>query len=211
MSVLTSPTGYNLQLGDLVVAMVAAINDKGEGQFSGTNIIGALAETPPQTPPTGPARGILTTETQLDVNWEFLTTYEQTGGTDIISYELDMDDGLGGSFVEVIGYTTPFALNSFLITFDIVSGRNYALKYRAQNVHGWSPDFSPITYILAATVPAIPVGEPQTSIADTEVNVRISWQAPTSTGGTGVVINSYVIEVQLKDGTYQQVCDGTDP
>lgn len=55
-----------------------------------------------------------------------------------------MDDGLGGSFVEVVGFTDPYSLNSFLITANIVSGRNYAFKYRAFNVHGWS-DFSSIS------------------------------------------------------------------
>lgn len=128
MGVLTS--SFSLVLGDLVVAKVAAINSKGQGQYSGTNVIGALVETPPQSPQAGPARGPLTSETQLDVNWEFLTTYEHTGGTVITSYELQMDDGQGGTFVEMVGYTTAYSLNSFLITATIVSGRNYALQYR---------------------------------------------------------------------------------
>ncbi len=62
---------------------------------------------------------------QIDVMWDFLVSYEQTGGTSITSYELQMDDGLGGSFVEVVGYTNPYSLNSFLITANVVSGRNY--------------------------------------------------------------------------------------
>ena len=52
-------------------------------------------------------------------------SYEQTGGAEITSYELQMDDGLGGSFVEAVGFTNPYSLNSFLITANVVSGRTY--------------------------------------------------------------------------------------
>jgi len=121
-----------------------------------------------------------------------------------------MDDGLGGTFVEVVGFTTPYTLNSFLITSTINSGRNYSVRYRVANVHGWS-DFSPVTLIRAATVPSIPVGEPETSIPSVETNVHITWTAPTSTGGSGIVISAYIIQVMLKDGSYVTVCDGTDP
>ena len=47
MALLISDTDFNLDLGDLVVAKVAAINSKGNGQFSGTNILGALVQVPP--------------------------------------------------------------------------------------------------------------------------------------------------------------------
>lgn len=93
---------------------------------------------PPQAPENGPTRAALTTETQIEVGWEFLTSYEQTGGATITSYEVQMDDGLGGTFVEVVGFTAPYTLNSFLITSNVVSGRNYQLRYRAKNDHGWS-------------------------------------------------------------------------
>jgi hypothetical protein len=70
-----------------------------------------------------------------------------------------MDDGQGGNFVEKVGYTTPYTLNSILITSNIASGRTYKFKYRAQNIHGWG-EFSDEAEILAATIPSAPDGEP---------------------------------------------------
>lgn len=38
---------FNLVLGNLVVAMVRASNEKGTGQYSGTNTVGALIQQVP--------------------------------------------------------------------------------------------------------------------------------------------------------------------
>ena len=85
-----------------------------------------------------------------------------------------MDDGLGGSFNEVVGFKELYTLNSLMITSNIGSGRTYRFQYRAKNIHGWG-DFSPISYILAATVPSAPVGEPETQVLTDETQVTISW------------------------------------
>ena len=44
---LVNPETYDLDQGDLLVAQIAARNEKGQGSFSGTNIIGALIEKIP--------------------------------------------------------------------------------------------------------------------------------------------------------------------
>ena len=36
-----------------------------------------------------------------------------------------MNDGAAGAFAEVVGFTTPFTLNSILITTNIASGSKY--------------------------------------------------------------------------------------
>ena len=95
----------------------------------------------------------------MDVQWEFLIDENATGGTPIVSYELQMDDGLGGDLAELVGFTENYTLNSLLITSNIGSGRTYRFQYRAKNIHGWGP-FSPVANILAATVPSAPLGEP---------------------------------------------------
>ena len=74
MGILTmSP--FNLTLGDMIVARVSATNEKGEGEYSDSNSVGALAEVLPLAPKLAPSRGELTSEIQLDVGWQFLTTY----------------------------------------------------------------------------------------------------------------------------------------
>ena len=60
MQTLRDPNAFNLVLGDLVVAQVVAVNQKGYGQFSGTNVIGAYVESIPQKPAYPPTRGGLT-------------------------------------------------------------------------------------------------------------------------------------------------------
>lgn len=78
--------------------------------------------------------------------WNYITNLQLLGGAPATSYELVMDDGNGGSFSEVVGYTTPYTLNSYLITSGIVSGANYRVMYRAANVHGFGA-FSNIAVI----------------------------------------------------------------
>jgi hypothetical protein len=70
----------------------------------------------------------------------------------IDSYELQIDDGNNGDFSEVLGYTTYFTQTTTTIQTGIESGVSYRLRYRVRNVHGWS-DFSPISTIMAATIP----------------------------------------------------------
>ena len=63
-----------------------------------------------------------------------------------------MDDGFG-NFTDIHGVTS-----DTLALFAIVPasmGVNYAFRYRALNIYGWS-EFSPITYILAAGLPSTP-------------------------------------------------------
>lgn len=56
-------------------------------------MIGAIVEVIPESPPTAPRRGVRTNEFRIDVEWDFLTTAKQRGGTAIDSYELQIDDG----------------------------------------------------------------------------------------------------------------------
>lgn len=193
---------FNLQLGDLVVVIIKATNEKGSGLYSLPNIVGALVEVMPSAPTTAPRRGDLTNEFRIDVEWDFISGYQDRGGTNIDSYELQIDDGNGGFFIEVVGFTSFYTLNSFLISSNINSGLTYRLQYRAHNVHGWS-GFSPIAEILAATIPGA-TDEPQTAIVGTDV--VLSWNEPTNTGGDNIAITSYSVEILLTDDTYYEIC-----
>lgn len=149
----------------------------------------------------------------MDIGWAFLTESSETGGSAIISYGLEVDDGAGGSFNEIVGgspTTDPYTLNSKVVTTAIASGATYRARYRAYNVHGWG-EYSPIGTITAASMPAA-TSEPTLSIVGT--GVQISWSEPSDTGGDGIQLTSYRVELLLPDGTYAQDlvnCDGTDP
>ena len=49
-----------------------------------------------------------------------------------------MENGTSGTFTSVVGYTSPYTLDSILITSGITSGATYGFKYRVENIYGWS-------------------------------------------------------------------------
>jgi hypothetical protein len=65
-----------------------------------------------------------------------------------------MDDGNGGTFVDLFGALTNTLIGSYIET-GVTQGSTYAFRYRGMNIYGWG-SWSPITYILAATVPSQP-------------------------------------------------------
>lgn len=95
----------------------------------------------------------VTSDTQIKVN--FANPAPDNGGSPIISYELQMDDGMNGDFYSIIGFDVNSLLTAYTITTGIVKGREHGFRYRARNSIGWG-DFSDETSILAATVPSAP-------------------------------------------------------
>lgn len=89
------------------------------------------------------------------------------------------------------------------------SGIEYNFKYRTQNIHGWSLGFSPSVLVKTLTEPAQITGVKTEVVSN---NVRISWLEPYS-GGVGIDIQEYRIEVQKKDGFFVEdaSCLGNDP
>ena len=86
MSDLTGPV-FSLTQGQLVVATVASSNAKGQGPYSAPNTVGGLAQVAPLTPLTTPRRGAQTTDTQLEVDWDFISG-PGSGGPPVTGYEL---------------------------------------------------------------------------------------------------------------------------
>lgn len=94
----------------------------------------------------------MTTDTQIYLQYNALVTDVETGGSTILSYNLQMDDG-AGLFHDVYGVETNTL--SLQARVNATKGVKYAFRYRAKNVYGWS-GFSPVTYILAAASPSKP-------------------------------------------------------
>lgn len=74
-----------------------------------------------------------------------------------MSYELQIDDGIGGPFTSLIGGENAEENldTTYIVSKNIISGGIYKFTYRAKNVNGWSL-FSPISNIKAATKPQRP-------------------------------------------------------
>ena len=71
----------------------------------------------------------------------------------LINYNLEMDDGKNGYFFSVAGdEKNSSLLRAFTLTNGIRKGYTYRFRYRVMNQIGWTA-YSPVTYILAASVP----------------------------------------------------------
>lgn len=105
----------------------------------------------PTTPTVAPASDLLiSSSSQLKIDIQMVT---DNGGSPIIVYSIELDDGQGGPFVVVNQDMKLTHLEA-----SLTRGLQYRARYQAKNVIGWS-EYSPIGYLLAVSVPSAP-GQP---------------------------------------------------
>lgn len=89
----------------------------------------------------------------MKFSWAELTTEEETGGTEIISYNVQWDSGSNGQqWSNLVGVTSNFIGYDYKATTEVQAGVTYQLRVRARNFWGWS-EFSDLLSIKASTVP----------------------------------------------------------
>lgn len=125
----------------------------------------------------------------------------------MLSYELKMDDGIGGPYTSLIGGdgAEESLETAFVVSQNITSGGIYRFTYRAKNVNGWSL-FSPVTNVKAAARPQRPPAPTFKTATATSVTINmyqssedggdliINYQLWRNTGGsstTYVQVTSY--------------------
>ena len=170
------------------MAQVEALNAIGYSQISETNTEGALIQIKPHKPSSAPRRGANTDKTQIFVEFDEVI---DDGGSQIISYSLEMDDGTG--FISVSGEAGEDLTRTRQVTQDIVSGQSFDFRYRAQNIFGWS-EYSDVVTIIASSVPSQPLNVATTNNEST-TTVTISWDIPNESGGDGILIDAYLIQI----------------
>jgi hypothetical protein len=166
----------------------------------------AKIQVEPHRPPNAPSRNEdFTNESQIGVEFQIVTA---DGGATIDTYSIEMDHD-GNGFVEVS--TAPLLTSPGIISnANVVSGAYLNFRYRAHNVHGWS-DYSDSFVIVAATIPDPPTS-PSTVLTFVESYMVFDWTEPVFTGGDGVAIDAYRIQVLQYDGiTFSNVPAGCDP
>jgi len=137
------------------------------------------------------ARDSLTGNDQIEIAWTALTLVTETGGSPILSYNVQWDKGEGTStFYELLGYSSTFTSTSHIVTSGIVGGTDYVFKIRALNYWGWG-DFSSEVTIRASETPD-QMAAVTTAIDPSTGNVVISWVAPTTNSEP---ITKYKIEI----------------
>jgi hypothetical protein len=90
----------------------------------------------------------ITSESVIKVTYGPLDASED-GGAPVLSYELQMDDGIGGDFASLVGAELESLATEYEIGHGITPGGLYRFRYRAINVNGAS-GWSEISYIRAA-------------------------------------------------------------
>lgn len=148
----------------------------------------ALVQVQPAKPSGLIQRGELTSETQLHIVFE---AQDQDGGASIDFYAVEISDDSGATFLEA---GTPASSPATLTHSKIVSGQLLLLRYRCHNVHGFS-EYSEVSAITAATVSQAPSG--LKSVHEGSV-IRFEWDALAFTGGNGVDISAYRVEIQTE-------------
>lgn len=144
---------------------------------------------------------------RLLLHYDALTP-SQNGGLPILSYSLEIDDGLGGEYYALTGLTVTSLATSHLMTAGVSQGLSYRLRYRAQNAYGWS-EYSPTATILAAQPPEKPSTAPViVSTSDTQISISLDLDI----GNGGAAVTSYALEVNaggLSNDAFQAVATYT--
>lgn len=164
---------------------VEAVNANGSIK---SNIISLVTATVPTAPTSSPTS--IQSQTNAQQIAVQITQVTATGSSPITSYELQRDDGVGGSFYTIGGGdSSPTLATSFLIKSNIQTGVAYRFRYRARNVVGWS-GWSPIASLSASTIPSAP-GIQYLSSNDTQI--VLGFVQSSNNGGS--IITNYQLDL----------------
>lgn len=96
-----------------------------------------LASIPP-APSSAPTDDVSVTSSQLiKVDYLARSTSEETGGSPILSYNLQMDDS-AGDWTDIHGLDVDTLTLTATVEQSVQTGLTYAFRYRVKNLYGWS-------------------------------------------------------------------------
>ena len=150
-----------------------------------------LASTP-GTPSNAPT--LIQSETDTSRITVELGEVTDNGNDPIVTYNLQIDDGEGGDFTNVAGYTTRSLQRTHTITEGISRGKNYRIRYRVGNTIGWS-EFSANLVAKAATEPDAPP-EPTLSTSSS-TNIELNLFESKDDQGSEIIL----YELWMNEGT----------
>lgn len=165
---------------------------------SNENTSGALIIVPPLKPTSPPSRiNSSSTKTAIGLSYQALTG-TNTGGSAILSYDLQWDQGTG-TWTSLVGYNPYSLATTFVTPSTLTTGSYYSFKYRAinQNAESWGAFSDPVSLIAAG--PPDQLGQITTALDG--ANVVVSW---TYAGNGGLSITSFTLSFLQSDGTTYQ-------
>jgi len=153
--------------------------------------VGFVIADLPDTPTNAPTSDLsISSETQLKIDIQVVVG---NGGSPILSYSLELDDGLGGDFRVLYG-TISDTLSTSLIFKQVTRGLLYRARYRVRNAIGFS-DYSPIGYLRAASRPS--AAPSPKFLAATANTITIALEP--SIDNHGAVISAYELWIDEGD------------
>ena len=159
---------------------------------------GGIILTIPDAPVNLANAPLITRSNQIGITWQ---AGAANGGTPVIDYRINFDQGTDVFSIDVAGITA----TSYTKT-GLTAGMTYKFKVEARNAFGYS-DLSAAVTVLAAQEPATP-SAPTTAVVG--LYVRISWTAPSTNGSP---ITQYQILIRQSDDlTFSEsiaYCDGS--
>lgn len=204
---------YSLVQGDKVVARMLATNAVGSSSYSDDGILTgqsyAEIQSVPHKPPSAPSRGATTATTQIEVAVAALTGVE-TGGSPILSYHIEFDDGTSGAvWTELQGYSSN-SLSLSVVRTGLTIGTAYQVRYRARNLYGWSSAYSDVATIWTVTEPGQVAAATVTAVI-VGTSVQVNWVAPGDNGSALLRYEILFAESAAADAPYVEelgYCDG---
>lgn len=99
-----------------------------EGSTQSLTVAYTLAGVP-ATPLSAPVSDLtITSSTRIKVD---VATISDNGGSTLLSYSIEMDDGQGGDFITLYGDTVNSLSTTFTVFKGIKVGRLYRFRYRS--------------------------------------------------------------------------------
>lgn len=193
-------TPFSLPWGSTIVAKVMARNLYGPSGLSVETPSNQQATilTIPDAPKELAEVLASKTTTSIGLSW---TNGDSNGGATVTSYTISYSTG--GAFTVLQSEVTSASYTATGLT----TGTTYSFKIQSSNSFGIS-DYSSSFSVLCAFVPVAPLA-PTTSVSTS--NVVITWNAPSSNGGSP--LTSYSIYIRKADLSYSletNYCDGSN-
>jgi hypothetical protein len=207
MDSLTATFGYLFD--EIVYVRISATNQMGTGAWSMVNSNGALIRARPGKMVSVEKDPILTA-TSIKVLWTTLISNQETGNSQILSYNLWWDANSGTTNINLYEDFT-----STIIVEGLVPGSGYQFKVRASNIYGYG-EFSDVVTLIPDAVPDM-MSTPTTSLV--YPTVTITFTEPFNNGNAiiGYEIKiyshttaSFIIDVAVCHGSLQVVIDALE-
>jgi hypothetical protein len=170
-------------VGDIYKIKVETYNRA--GSVSSSSLYVALASLPAKPAAAPTSDDTVTDSTKLGIGIGLFTTDAETGGSTILQYEVQYDDGSRGDYNSIYTLTS-----TLLITHGILRSHEYKVRYRAMNFNGWGP-YSDILYVRAAGVPRKPPAPEYISSDSTHITVSI----PATEDDGGADVTAYELYI----------------